>query len=74
MFLKAVGVGEILGDYFGERLDFGDYYVTCENDAYVVKNSSTDAEEDRLTINQRDGVDTEDRIKKFKDWAQGYFY
>ncbi len=77
-FLKAVGVGEILGDYFGERLDFGEYYVTCENDSYVLKNSSTDAEEDRLTITQQHVgdklVDTEDRIKKFKAWAKGYFY
>lgn len=67
-FLKALGVGELDRNDFGMRLVLGDFYVTCENDAYVVKNSSG-AEENRLPINQRDGVDTEDRIAKFKRWA-----
>lgn len=49
-------------------------YIVCENDAYIVKNSETDIEEDRLTINQRDGIDTEDRIQNFKAWAKGYLY
>ena len=70
-FLKALGVGELDREAFGMKLLLGDFYVTCENAAYVVKNSS-DAEEDRLPINQRDGVDTEDRIAKFKRWAKGY--
>ena len=67
-FLKAVGVGKILGDYFGERLEIGEYYVTCENDSYVVWDADTDAPQHRVTIKQRDGVDTEDRIQKFKSW------
>ncbi len=71
-FLAAAGVGEISREDFGTRLYFGDYYVVCANDSYVVKNSVTDAQEDRLTILQRDGIDTEDRIEKFKAWAQGY--
>ena len=70
-FLKALNFGELDRDDFGMRLVPGDFYVTCENDAYVVKNSSG-AEEDRLPITQRDGVDTEDRIAKFKRWATAY--
>ena len=70
-FLKALGVGELDREAFGMKLVLGDFYVTCENDSYVVKNSS-DAEEDRLPITQRDGVDTENRIAKFKRWATGY--
>ena len=73
-FLKAVGIGELSREEWGERLDFGEYYVVCENAAYVVKNFSTDAEENRLKINQCNGIDKEDRIKKFKDWAKGYLY
>lgn len=70
-FLKAVDVSNNLSRAdFGMRLVFGDYYVVCENDAYVVKNSETDAEEERLTINQRDGIDAEDRIQKFKAWER----
>ncbi len=70
-FLKALEVGELDREAFGMRLILGDFYVTCENNAYVVKNS-TGAEKDRLTITQRDGVDAEDRIVKFKRWATGY--
>ena len=67
-FLKALGVGELDRDDLGMRLVFdGGYYVTCENDAYVVKNS-TGTVEDRLPITQRNGVDAEDRIQKFKRW------
>lgn len=74
-FLKAIEFDNNLSrEDWGMRLDFGKYYVVCENDAYVVKNSLTDVEERRLTINQRDGIDTEDRIKKFKFWAKGYLY
>ncbi|MBR1646025.1 MAG: DUF262 domain-containing protein [Selenomonadaceae bacterium] len=74
-FLKAVDAHDnISRDELGMRLDFGDVYVTCENDAYVVKNSATDVEKNRLTINQRNGVDSEDRIKKFKSFAEGYLY
>ena len=61
-FLKAVDAHDnISRDELGMRLDFGDYYVTCENDAYVVKNSVTDVEKNRLMINQRDSVDSENR-------------
>lgn len=74
-FLKAVEKGgELSREDLGLRIIFGDYYVECANDAYVVKNSATDAIEDRLEINQRDGIDTEDRIKKFKELAKGYLY
>ena len=67
-FLKALNVGKLDRDDLGMRLVFdGGYYVTCENDSYVVKNSA-DAVEDRLPITQRNGVDSEDRIKKFKRW------
>ena len=68
-FLKEVEVNDnISREYFGMRINFGEFYVECENDSYVVKNSETDAEEYRLTINQRDGIDTEDRIEKFQAW------
>ncbi|MBQ6006168.1 MAG: DUF262 domain-containing protein [Selenomonadaceae bacterium] len=71
-FLKAVDVGELSREYFGMRIDLYKYYVTCENDAYVVWNTETGVAKNRLTINQRGGIDTEDRIKKFKVWAEGY--
>lgn len=74
-FLKAAEEGgELSQAHCGERLIFDSYYVVCENSAYVVKNSETDAIEDRLEINQQGGIDAEDRIKKFTEWARGYLY
>ena len=73
-FLKTIGGGKLSRDDWGQRLILADRYVTCENDSYFVKNSSTDAVEDRLPINQRNGVDTEDRIQKFKAWAENNLY
>ena len=78
-FLKEVERNDnISREDLGMRLLFGDYYVECENSAYVVRNSDTDSEEDRLTINQRkigdQMIDTEDRIEKFISWAKCYLY
>ena len=72
-FLKAIGVGKISRDDLGMRLNFGDFYVVCENDSYILKNSSTDAQENILKINQRGGIDTEDRIKKFRAWIKNFW-
>ena len=68
-FLRAVVDKETFDTRYNAanlRLEFGKKCITCENNAYVMKNLETDAEISRLTINQRDGVDTEDRIQKFK--------
>ena len=78
-FLKEVEVNDnISREDLGMRLIFGEYYVECENDSYVVRNLDTDREEDRLTISQRKIgdrlIDAEDRIKKFSSWAKGYLY
>ena len=70
-FLKALIDAETFPARYNpnlRRLEFGKIYVTCENAAYVVKNLETDAEIFRLEINQRGGVDTEDRILKFRNF------
>lgn len=67
-------MGYISREDWGERLVIGDFYIEVENAAYVVKNLDNDKEEDRLEIIQHDGIDTENRIEKFKDWAKGYLY
>ena len=71
-FLKAAGVGKISRDDLCLRLNFGERYVVCENDSYVMKNSSTDAQEN-IKKNQRGGIDTEDRIKKFRAWIKNFW-
>lgn len=44
--------------------------ITCENSAYVIRESEKMTEVARLDINQREGVDAEDRIKKFFTWKE----
>ena len=74
-FLKAVDKNDnISPDDGGQSLNFGDCYVECENDCYVVKDLVSDITLKRLKIKQRNGVDIEDRILKFKRWAKGYLY
>lgn len=44
------------------------FCIKCENTAYVIRDYKTLAEVTRLDINQHNGVDCEDRIKKFLNW------
>lgn len=66
-FLKAVDDKKLSKDDYGQRIIDGDNYIVCENAAYVVKNTDTNDEVERIAIAQNDqGIDTEDRIKKLK--------
>ena len=44
------------------------FYITCENSAYVKYDLETDEELTRLDINQRNGIDIENRIEEFSKW------
>lgn len=68
-FLRAIVDAETFAEHYNSadsRLEFDKKYIVCENDAYVVRNIETGEEISRLTINQTGGVDTEDRIQKFR--------
>lgn len=66
-FLKAVYKHKLSKDHYGQRAIDGDYYIICENSAYIIKSTATDAEIKRIAIAQNDnGIDTEDRIKKLQ--------
>ena len=47
------------------------FYIKCENSAYVKYDLETGEELARLDINQRNGIDKEDRIKAFSNWKNG---
>ena len=66
-FLKAVDKNNNISlDDLGEYLIFDDDYLECENNAYVFKDLNNDKEIERLDIKQnKDGIDIEDRIKKY---------
>lgn len=66
-FLKAVYYNKLSKDDYGQRAIDGDNYIICENAAYVVKNTLTNAEVTRIAIAQNEnGIDKEDRIKKLQ--------
>ena len=66
-FLKAVDDKRISREHCGQRIIFDDRYLKCENDAYVVRLTSNDAEIYRLSIPQNEfGIDIEDRILKIQ--------
>ncbi len=70
-FLKAVDVNDnISRDELGKCLVFEGTYLECCNDAFLVRDIKTKDEIRRLQINQNEnGIDTEDRIKKYLSWA-----
>jgi hypothetical protein len=66
-FLKAVYNNKISKDHLGERAIDGDNYIISTNSAYVIKNTLTDIEVERIEIVQNEnGIDKEDRIKKLQ--------
>lgn len=71
-FLYEADHSEVLSrDDMGEKIIQGDQYIVCENDAYVVKRLDNNEEIDRLPVTQNeDGIDTEDRILKFREFYQ----
>ena len=72
-FLRAIVDAETFKKYKHEpeRLEFEKFSIECENDAYVIKKFDIDKMLiQKLPINQINGVDTEDRILKFKNWYE----
>ncbi len=66
-FLKAVYKKKLSKDYYGQRAIDGDNYIVYSNDAYVIRDTATNAEVEKIDITQNEnGFDTEDRIKKLQ--------
>lgn len=66
-FLRVVYENKLSKDHYGQRAIDGENYVICTNSAYVVKNTATNVEVERIAIAQNDkGIDTEDRILKLQ--------
>ena len=68
-YLKIADEKHLDRDSMGQRLVYENAYIECENAAYVIKKNITGEELERISINQNEaGFDTEDRIKKLKDY------
>lgn len=66
-YLKAVDDAHLSRDSMGQRLEYADVHVTCENAAYVLKNIGEETNIEKIEILQNsNGIDIEDRIKKLK--------
>lgn len=56
-------------DSFGQRLVCGDQYIVCRNSSYELKKIEDESVIETLEIQQNEeGIDTEDRIIKLKEY------
>ncbi len=68
-WLKEADAVHLSKDDLGRRLAFGDTYLVCENNGYVLRRTEDNADLERIVIRQDgQGVDTEDRIVKLKEY------
>ena len=68
-YLMAADPEYVDPDEKGLILQYDDQYIECENDAFIVKADDDDEEIERIEIKQnKEGVDTEDRIIKLKEY------
>ena len=67
-YLKAVDDVHLSRDSMGQRLEYSDVHVTCENAAYVFTYLGEESVIEKVEIQQNaDGIDTEDRIVLLKN-------
>ncbi|MBQ8636354.1 DUF262 domain-containing protein [bacterium] len=66
-FLKSIDDSHIDKFYLGERLNYGDKFVYCQTYGFALKDVNGEIIK-TLKVNQNsEGIDTEDRIKKYKN-------
>ena len=68
-YLKAADNDRLDRDSMGQRLTYGDRHIICQNSAYVLRNNEDESVLDTVVISQNeDGIDTEDRVVKLKEY------
>ncbi len=67
-YLKAVDDAHLSRDSMGQRLEYADIQVTCENAAYVFSTIGDESTTEKIMIPQNsEGIDTADRIILLKN-------
>ena len=67
-YLKAVDDVHLSRDSMGQRLEYADVHVTCENAAYIFRKFGEESTTEKVEIQQNsEGIDTEDRIILLKN-------
>ncbi|MGI6497599.1 MAG: DUF262 domain-containing protein [Oscillospiraceae bacterium] len=70
-YLKEADDAHLSRDDMGQYLIYAHTYISCENDSYVIYNNDDDSVVETLAISQNpDGIDTEDRIVKLKNYIR----
>lgn len=74
-YLKEVDDNHHLSrDSYGQRLEFGDFYIECENASYRVRETGTKAVVETISIKQNEqGIDIEDRIVLLRTYISKNF-
>lgn len=72
--LKAASDSHLSKEYYGDRLIFGDEYITCTKDSYVRRKSDDPNSGVIIEIKQNaEGIDTEDRIILLENYIKKEF-
>ncbi len=72
-FLKEADPAHLSRELNGQRLVYPDVHIVCRNDAYLVRDNETEEVLEEIPIQQNeDGIDTEDRIIKLKEYIRKF--
>lgn len=70
-YLKAVDDEHLSRDDMGQRLIYGDEHIICTNNSYLRRKNEGEVTVDTISIDQnKDGIDTEDRIIKLREYIK----
>jgi hypothetical protein len=73
-YLKIVSEENLSKDDFGQRLIFGDEHIICTNNSYEIRKNENNSVIRELFIKQNsDGIDTEDRVIKLKQYIEAKY-
>lgn len=73
-YLKATDDSHLSKDDMGQRLIFGDEHIICNNSSYQRRRNKDDSVVETIIIPQnKDGIDTEDRITILKNYIKANF-
>lgn len=71
--LKAASNSHLSKEHYGDRLIFGDEYITCEKNSYLRRKNKDGSIIDTIIIPNSGDIDTKDRIGFLKNYIKKHF-
>lgn len=71
--LKAASDSHLSKEHYGDRLIFGDEYITCEKNSYLRRKNKDGSIIDIIIIPNSGDIDTKDRIGFLKNYIKKHF-